>query len=92
MATRRHQFGDFELRPPTVAKPIEVFYWARYCPRCGYTERRWFKITLPAHARKRITKPTSVRRFLTLTGVRVPPPDEVKVGMPRELRKTVQAR
>lgn len=82
---RQHPWGQWSLRPPTVGIVVEWLYWVRTCQRCGTTQRRWFKVTVPAHARKRITKPVPIHLYLTIIGQRVPRPEECQSAMPREL-------
>lgn len=78
--TRRHVFGPFQLRPPTIGLIVNVLRWERHCGRCGHNERRWFAITVPGHAMKRIKRPMPVSRYLILIGQKVPAPEDVPVN------------
>jgi hypothetical protein len=82
-----HDWGAWELRPPTIGTRAPWLYWQRACRRvvksniaagepqrrCDGVERRWFRVHPPAWLR--IDKPVPVERYLQRLRMTAPPPD-----------------
>jgi hypothetical protein len=69
----RHRLPEtFELRPPLIGTRVEWLYFARSCRRCGWTERRWWRVD---PRRLRMSGPAiPVGKYLRRLKVQAPDP------------------
>jgi len=82
----RHDWGAWQLRPPTIGAPVPFLYWQRACRRrasgrpprpCGATQRRWFRVRQPEGVA--ISAPMPVDRYLERIRMQAPSPEDPRL-------------